>query len=110
MTKARAKKPTNKERDKAIGMHDAYLREIGNKFNALYNQVQDFFAVFSMYVEYCEDDEEFGKFVESKIKEAKANDEKAKKKTKILDKSGNTTPSSSKDTPDTVPVNKVVDK
>ena len=70
MATTKGKKPTNKDRDKAIRMHEQAIRDIIPKFNGLYNQVQDFFAVFSMFVEMMGKDEEFGEYVKCKIKEA----------------------------------------
>ena len=79
MASTKGKKPTNKDRDKAIRMHEQALRDIIPKFNSLYNQVQDFFAVFSMFVEFMGKDEEFSEFIKTKLAEAKKKDEEAKK-------------------------------
>jgi len=71
MASTKGKKPTNKDRDKAIRMHEQALRDIIPKFNGLYNQVQDFFAVFSMFVEMMGKDDEFAEYVKSKLEKAK---------------------------------------
>jgi len=91
MTAKKGKKPTNKERDHALTLHDAMIREIGTKFNGLHNQVQDFFAVFSMFVELLEKEDEFAEYISTKVEEAKKD---AIKKAETSDI--------------TVPVNKVV--
>jgi len=101
----KGKKPTNKDRDKAIGAHDAVIREIVPKYNSLYNQVQDFFAVFSMFVEMLGKDDEFGEYVTKKVEEAKNEQES---KAKELDKEMEGTRDVPKDSPVIVPVDKVV--
>jgi undecaprenyl pyrophosphate synthase len=75
MANTKGKKPTNKDRDKALRLHEQALRDLIPKFNQLHNQVQDFFAVFSMFVEFMGKDDEFGEFVKSKIEKAKQEQE-----------------------------------
>lgn len=85
MAKQQGKKPTNKDRDKAITNHEAFIRDLAPKYNQLHAQVQDFFAVFSLFVEFLGKDEEFSEFVESKLKEA---NEKNAEKPKIVGADG----------------------
>ena len=107
MTKTKGKKPTNKDRDKTLAMHDAYIREVATKFNGLYNQVQDFFAVFSMFVELMGKDKELAEFIEKRVKEAK---DAEKPKVNILDEKGEVARTVPGNTPAVTPDNKTVDK
>ena len=67
MTKSKGKKPTNKDRDKTLVAHESALRQLIPQFNQLYGQVQDFFAIFSMFVEHLGKDDSFGEFVKAKM-------------------------------------------
>lgn len=111
MSKPRGKKPTNKERDQILGIHDDALRKMVPKFNELFTQVQDFFAIFSMFVEFMGKDDEFGKFVQKRVAEINEEKENAKK---IVGPDGSelkTDPikdAVAKSTETTIPINKVV--
>jgi hypothetical protein len=95
MTKSKGKKPTNKDRDKTLVAHESALRQLIPQFNQLYGQVQDFFAIFSMFVEHLGKDDSFGKFVEAKMEEAKKQEEESKnEKSKIVDSKGDPVKSS----------------
>lgn len=91
MTK-KGNKPTNKDRDKALMQHDAVIREIVGKFNGLYNQVQDLYAIFSMFVEYQDADEGFADYIEQKSKEVQ--EVQDAEKPKIVGADGNVIESS----------------
>ena len=102
MASTKGKKPTNKDRDKAIRMHEQALRDIIPKFNSLYNQVQDFFAVFSMFVEMMGKDDEFAEYVKSKLEQA--NKLQEENNVKIVGADGNPV----KSTENTIPADNVV--
>lgn len=112
MSKPKGKKPTNKERDRALSIHDNALRELVPKFNELFTQVQDFFAIFSMFVEFLGKDDEFGKFVQKRVKEI--NKEKEANAPKIVGPDGSELKKDpikdavAKSTETTIPVDKVV--
>lgn len=102
MASTKGKKPTNKDRDRAIRMHEQALRDIIPKFNSLYNQVQDFFAVFSMFVEMMGKDDEFAEYVKSKLEQA--NKLQEENNVKIVGADGNPV----KSTENTIPADNVV--
>ena len=79
MAKTPGKKPTNKDRDQAIMNHETFIRQLSPNYNALHAQVQDFFAVFSMFVEFMGKDAEFSEFIKTKLAEAEKKDKEAKK-------------------------------
>ena len=104
MTKSKGKKPTNKDRDKTLAAHESALRQLIPQFNQLHAQVQDFFAVFSMFVEHLGKDESFGKFVEKKLEQAQK--EKLDDTPKIVDSAGNPVQASEDNKADSKPVAK----
>ena len=97
MAKTPGKKPTNKDRDQAIMNHETFIQQFVPNYNKLHAQVQDFFAVFSMFVEFMGKDKEFSTFVKTKVAEAQKKDEEARKNAESKKKTPKIVAASGKD-------------
>jgi flagellar hook-basal body complex protein FliE len=71
MKKSRPPKPTNKQRDNAIGNLYSMVKELQEWSNTTNQHVQNYINIFNSYLKYKNEGEDFSKWFKNEIDEMK---------------------------------------